>query len=91
MPPIVYSIFWILLILAIIVAIPVVNAMEKKKRLAAMPAEPDDAFADQDAESDESAEDAFGDSQEEPEFAAVDDPAGEPAGDDFAAFDEEFK
>ncbi|TWU67600.1 MULTISPECIES: hypothetical protein [Crateriforma] len=81
----IYFIFWTILIVAIAASVPVVNAIENKKRREALgpvaeeePVAEEDAFEAEAEEMDEPAE--FGE------------PVGEePVADDFSAFDEEFK
>lgn len=76
-----YFIFWVLFLLAVILAVPVVSFLEKRKRQAALG--PDDAESEEVAgEEEEAAEEALG----EAEFAAVDETPSE--GDEFAEFEE---
>ncbi len=80
-----YFILWVLLILAVIIAIPVVNWLENKRRreLAGGP------------EAEESVDEAAPD-EEQPEGVeeveeVEEEPMEVPGGGDFSAFDEEFK
>lgn len=90
-----YFIFWVLFLLVVAFAVPVVSFLEKRKYAAANPApEPDPDMNDDDI--------AVADADDDPGFAEADDSFGaDPAaefgeieatgGDDFSAFDEEFK
>ena len=84
---IVYFTLWVLFIVAVIAAVPITNAVEKKRRREAMPQppteEPDEEPVEA-AEFEQTESEGFGDEIPE-ETAEV---AG---GDDFSAFDEEFK
>jgi len=80
---IVYFILWVVFIVAVIAAVPIVNALEKKRRREAMPQQPVEEPVET-AEFEQTESEGFGDEMPE-ETAEV---AG---GDDFSAFDEEFK
>lgn len=87
----IYFILWVLLIVAVIVSVPVASWLDNKKRRdLAGPAEtphaaddesPDEAFAD------EAAPAEFGDEFGEAEAEPIEVSGGE----DFSAFDDEFK
>ncbi len=78
----IYFIFWTLLILVMAFSVPVVNAIEKKKRLAAMAQPEPEEMADDEMIDDEA---GFGDEAEMIEEQS------EEVVDEFGAFDEEFK
>lgn len=77
----IFFIFWTLVIVGIAASVPVVSAIENKKRRDAMPSPEPDEFDDATPEDQE-----FGDAAE-----VVEEGAEVAGGDDFAAFDEEFK
>jgi hypothetical protein len=91
-----YFIGWVLFLLVVALAIPVASFLEKRKYAAANPqvaAVEDEASFDENAESDDPVDefgqessDEFG-GGEEVEFGEVE----ATGGDDFSAFDEEFK
>ena len=88
-----YFILWVLFMLAVIVAVPVVNAIENKRRRALLPDEPEEAEVDEELD-EEPAEGGFGEAEEAGEPAEVGSEFGgddELGGDDFSAFDDEFK
>lgn len=91
-----YFILWVVFILAVILVVPIVNMIENKRRAALMPAMPaeedwseedqvDEAFVDEPAE--EATFDDGGGFGEAP----VEELADFGGGEDFSAFDDEFK
>jgi flagellar biosynthesis/type III secretory pathway M-ring protein FliF/YscJ len=84
---IVYFFLWVVFIVAVIAAVPIANALEKKRRREAMPQQPTEEPAEEPvetAEFEQTESEGFGDELPE-ETAEV------TGGDDFSAFDEEFK
>ena len=86
-----YFILWIVFILVVILSIPIASTLEKRAQRAAMAArygdEMDAAGEVEMVEQAEVAVESFGAAEAGDEFAA----SPEPAGEDFPAFDEEFK
>lgn len=87
-----YFIPWVVFLSAVILAVPIAAWLEKRKYRAAFPeTEPDEALAEDDYPAEEPIEmsesaDMMEQAEQpmEPEFEV-------PGGDDFSAFDEEFK
>jgi len=87
----IYFILWVLLIVAVIVSVPVANWLDNKKRRAL--AGPQSTANDDD---DENADEAFAEEETPGEFGdevaeAEAEPVEVAGGDDFSAFEEEFK
>jgi flagellar biosynthesis/type III secretory pathway M-ring protein FliF/YscJ len=93
-----YFIAWVVLMLAAILAVPIVSMMEKRKLEGPRKKKTKDdeeAAASDDGEPLEPLEEAEGEVAEEGAIQESDanpeDPLGTPVPDDFSAFDEEFK
>ncbi len=87
----IYFILWVLLIVAVIVSVPVASWLDNKKRRALAGPQPTANDAD-----DENADEAFPEEKTPPEFGdeiaeAEAEPVEVSGGDDFSAFDDEFK
>lgn len=80
-----YFILWVILILAVIVSVPVVNALENKRRRE-LYGEPESESPAEEEMFEEAEPEGFGEAE-----PVEEEPIEVAGGDDFSAFDDEFK